>query len=201
MRLAFLAVLGLAGLVGTAPASATTYTLHDANGTEPGTYSLDGTITTDGKTGVLNLSDITNWNLTITQNVFGGAINFTELNSVALLSGSSLTATPNALFFDYTIPIDFNVSSFGFGGTIDETGFNVGYTNNGFGNFFIDECGTGDCFVGLGGPFRTGNQAIAFSDAAANTPLPAALPLFVTGLGAIGLLVRRRKRKASAFAA
>jgi len=33
------------------------------------------------------------------------------------------------------------------------------------------------------------------------TPLPAALPLFATGLGVIGLLARRRKRKAAALAA
>jgi hypothetical protein len=33
------------------------------------------------------------------------------------------------------------------------------------------------------------------------TPLPAALPLFATGLGALGLLGWRRKRKASALAA
>jgi hypothetical protein len=32
----------------------------------------------------------------------------------------------------------------------------------------------------------------------ANTPLPAALPLFATGLGALGLLGWRRKRKALA---
>ena len=33
------------------------------------------------------------------------------------------------------------------------------------------------------------------------TPLPAALPLFATGLGALGLLGWRRKRKAAAAAA
>ena len=35
---------------------------------------------------------------------------------------------------------------------------------------------------------------------AAPTPLPAALPLFATGLGALGLLGWRRKRKAQAAA-
>jgi hypothetical protein len=33
------------------------------------------------------------------------------------------------------------------------------------------------------------------------TPLPAALPLFATGLGALGLLARRKKKKAAALAA
>jgi hypothetical protein len=35
----------------------------------------------------------------------------------------------------------------------------------------------------------------------AATPLPAALPLFATGLGALGLIGWRRKKKAAAFAA
>ena len=34
-----------------------------------------------------------------------------------------------------------------------------------------------------------------------NTPLPAALPLFAAGLGALGLLGWRRKRKAQAATA
>jgi hypothetical protein len=38
------------------------------------------------------------------------------------------------------------------------------------------------------------------SAATATTPLPAALPLFATGLGALGLLALRRKRKALAAA-
>ena len=37
--------------------------------------------------------------------------------------------------------------------------------------------------------------------AAGNTPLPGALPLFASGLGALGLLGWRRKRKAAALAA
>ena len=37
-----------------------------------------------------------------------------------------------------------------------------------------------------------------FAAAGAETPLPGALPLFTSGLGALGLLVWRRKRKATA---
>jgi hypothetical protein len=44
---------------------------------------------------------------------------------------------------------------------------------------------------GLGGD-------ISFSLVAEQTPLPAALPLFTTGLGALGLLGWRRKRKQAA---
>jgi hypothetical protein len=49
------------------------------------------------------------------------------------------------------------------------------------------------------------DSTILLSDGVGNglapTPLPAALPLFATGLGAVGLFGRRRKRKNTAFAA
>jgi hypothetical protein len=50
------------------------------------------------------------------------------------------------------------------------------------------------------GPFGCTNNP-AFTGEASATPLPAALPLFATGLGALGLLGWRRKRKAAAVAA
>jgi hypothetical protein len=52
---------------------------------------------------------------------------------------------------------------------------------------------SGDVYLLTG----SGNQTLAFdTDAPSATPLPAALPLFATGLGAMGLLGWRRKRKA-----
>jgi hypothetical protein len=49
--------------------------------------------------------------------------------------------------------------------------------------------------------FPAMNVEIATIATIATTPLPAALPLFATGLGALGLLGWRRKRKAAAIAA
>jgi hypothetical protein len=53
-------------------------------------------------------------------------------------------------------------------------------------------------------PSTPGNDGYADRtqfEVGATTPLPAALPLFATGLGALGLLGWRRKRKAAALAA
>jgi|ERR1022692_2571141 hypothetical protein len=52
-----------------------------------------------------------------------------------------------------------------------------------------------ESFAGLNFEFDDLTQTTA------TTPLPAALPLFAGGLGVIGLLARRRKRKAAALAA
>jgi hypothetical protein len=46
-----------------------------------------------------------------------------------------------------------------------------------------------------------GSDIIVTGLAASETPLPAALPLFTTGLGVLGLLGWRRKKKTAALAA
>jgi hypothetical protein len=47
----------------------------------------------------------------------------------------------------------------------------------------------------------TSDVTFSAAYAVSATPLPAALPLFASGLGAMGLLGWRRKRKAAALAA
>jgi len=49
--------------------------------------------------------------------------------------------------------------------------------------------------------FTSGFATTISTSLSSETPLPAALPLFATGLGALGLLGWRRKRKAAAIAA
>jgi hypothetical protein len=52
-------------------------------------------------------------------------------------------------------------------------------------------------------PFTRGGSedaGLTFTPVVPQTPLPAALPLFATGIGGLGLLGRRRKRKAQAIA-
>jgi hypothetical protein len=54
------------------------------------------------------------------------------------------------------------------------------------------------------GAFFSADSGHNYSSAAigpSTTPIPAALPLFATGLGALGLLGWRRKKKAAALAA
>ena len=63
------------------------------------------------------------------------------------------------------------------------------------GEYFVNANGT---FTNDNGPYQmllTGNPVSVSA-----TPLPAALPLFASGLGALGLLGRRKKRKAATAA-
>jgi hypothetical protein len=65
---------------------------------------------------------------------------------------------------------------------------------------YLGSCGAGqDCSAGTS---TDPDYAVGFSAILTTTPLPATLPLFAGGLGAMGLLGRRRKRKnAAALAA
>jgi len=90
-------------------------------------------------------------------------------------------------------------------------GWGIDATNGIFSIFFVFQTTAPGSLVGFdGGPIIVGPAlgggdppyffAVTSGEVTAATPLPAALPLFATGLGAIGLLGWRRKRKAGAAA-
>jgi len=70
-----------------------------------------------------------------------------------------------------------------------------------FGNFLLEADRTGQFIgVGINGLEDSFGLAATSVELTEPTPLPAALPLFATGLGALGLFGWRRKRKAQAAA-
>jgi hypothetical protein len=174
------------------PANATTYYVDDVSGSA----FVNGSITTDGTIGNLATGNITAWNLTL----YDGANTALLIgsNSTVNFAGSpSLTATPSELDFDFsaTSPPQ-NV--FYFVGNSLAAPF-----------FSVQASVTVGSFTSQGGVswnanvLSDGSAQLFFSGVApiAETPLPAALPLFATGLGALGLLGWRRKRKNAAIAA
>jgi len=93
--------------------------------------------------------------------------------------------------FDTSFGIPFNLS-----GTVFGSGGHV-IIDNVVGSFELE--GANVTYVALGGSTIALGVPVSFEVNA--VPLPAALPLFATGLGALGLLGWRRKKKAAALAA
>jgi len=178
-------------LLSVAHAGATTFTLENLQ-IAP-SYSVTGSITTDGATS-LSQGDISSWNLTI--NTGNGPVSLNGPGSPATsavnLTGSALTVVGTGLFFNYGLSTD----SF----------FEIGTTALPNENVVLEDASH------PGGPLlqfndgvdsqstssESGNTQIGIASA---TPLPATLPLFATGLGAMGLFGWRRKRKNAAIAA
>ena len=169
-----------------APAQA--LTVYTTNFAENGD-SITGTISTNGNTGPIAITDILDWNLTVSVGGHSGTLTgpFSGGNSSpALSSGAPLSATTTGLFFD------FNASDQFF--SIAESGvptvvglFSVTST---MAPFVFVAVATDVDLISVGAE----NTQIASTA----TPLPAALPLFATGLSALGLLGWRRKRMISA---
>ena len=191
---AFVASVFVAGLTGISqPAANTVYIYSDSQTqflSDP--VFVTGTITTDGKVGVLTASDIISWDLIITG---GGAVSpFTvegpsSISSVTL-TGAALSATATSLLWNNSVP-----SSNLFFGTDDHVLADFkGFIEYGTG-FFLAIVLPGVCGTpGFGcDPFLTDTRSGIQMIATAATPLPGALPLFVGGLGALGLLRWRRK--------
>ena len=98
----FVLRLGLgAGLFAVAGAGASANIVYTVDQTI-GAGSVTGTITTDGVTGVLGVSDILEWNLEL-QGV-GASYNLTSTSSIAEkhVIGNDLTATTTNMYFNFS---------------------------------------------------------------------------------------------------
>ena len=136
---------------------------------------------------------------------------FSYDTSIIPSSGSGVLNTANLFTF-----LDFTWDGIHYNQTTANTGF-IGYANGAAISYgFGSDCGAGICAttdgaedwivdiyppgLPLGGAFAysvAGHLGTNFGTAAL-TPLPGALPLFASGLGALGLLGWRKKRKQAA---
>ena len=116
---------------------------------------------------------------------------FEGIGLTVLPTGTSPTNNDNKLFYPET-----NV--------FDAQGFAAYFKGGGPTDYFVDACGAlGVGFSGCAVLYPDSSaldgyiQPPMFTVTNTPTPLPAALPLFATGLGAVGLFGWRRKRKAA----
>ncbi len=205
MKTRLLGLIVCAALLGMSQAEATVF---DVSFSFPeNNVTLNGSITTDGTTGTaLGSSNITAWGLTVDSSLLPNGVTLTGANSILTLTGSDLTATSSALSFNFA-GTDSGVLKFASSGGVGELqalpNGNVvyeagGYSCDGYGGP-LDFCA-----VDFAAPFEAlGADAeetgtVVIGTAVSTTPLPAALPLFGAGLGVIGLLGWRRKRKSVA---
>ncbi len=194
MKAKLCGLIALIALLNVTQAGATTFNLENLQ-IAP-SYSVTGSITTNGATGTLSSqTDISSWNLII--NTGNGPVDLNGPGSPATsavnYTGLALSVVGTGLFFNYGLSTD----SF----------FEIGTTTGPNENVVLEDASH------PGGPLlqfndgvdsqstssESGNTQIGIASA---TPLPATLSLFATGLGAMGLFGWRRKRKnASAIAA
>jgi hypothetical protein len=192
MKLKLLGLIAYMALLGASQAGATTYNVDIVCA---GGCSLTGTITTDGNTGVLSAPDIIDWNLAIEGGAIPANSSYDLLgplsgnNSTVTLVGSVLTASAVGLFFNFGDP---SKASLVFEDTTTPNNALAAF----YSTFYYSLGGYANLDTYLG---YVNYDPIVSSDnlqiaAVGTTPLPAALPLFASGLGAIGLFSWRRKR-------
>jgi len=174
-------------------ASATVYNVN----IDVGPTNVSGTITTDGTTGTLSEANITAFALvlhenSITHQLFGVASSGSQPPFVL----TAFSATTTGLLWDFGAA----------GQWLDFFAFDAAFALNNA--HFVPLCSTGNNYCTSYGlapneVFNTSPQSgvVQFASVVAETPLPAALPLFANGIGALGLLAWRRKKKSVALAA
>jgi hypothetical protein len=185
--------------------SAVADTIYDMDLAVGVSSSVTGFIETNCNSCILvstnNISpNITNFSLSL--NIDGNPpVVLTPSNSDGFnVLGPDLTATPTGIFFNFGALDGATVFSIGQSGAAATSEFCLSAN--------INSCNvpTPLIFISTGpGVFSeafpgANTVEIASVASTSTTPLPAALPLFATGIGGLGLLGWRRKRKAQAVA-
>jgi PEP-CTERM motif len=184
------AACALAFAVAAAAASSAGATTYTGVRTFAG-ETVDLSITTDGAIGILQQSDVTSWNIDITDG--SGSFDLTPTNSqFLLLDPADLTATASALSFNFS---DNNSIAIWQGPIISSSGP----------LYCLDATAAGDCLgqgfpaeiaSSVGGPSatsfavmeQTGNQVIATT----GVPEPETWALMLLGFAGLGAVLRQR---------
>jgi hypothetical protein len=185
MKSKLLGFIALVPLLGLSPANATTYT-YNVSFAISASDTVTGTIKTDCDICSLVGSDFSSWSFTLP-----------GIGTITSSLGTGLFGLPTYLTASST-GISFNGPGNGGPVTFSQTG--VGALNFEGGlitDYTLPLPGTviDSLDVDTNASFQIATMATS------TTPLPAALPLFASGLGALGLLGWRRKRKAAVVAA
>jgi hypothetical protein len=162
-------------------ASADTYSTFDVDGAYDGGL---GTVT-----GSFTLDTTTNTSYAIDLTVVGaGGVNSGTITNPALAApGTYATADGPMLTYDEVDPaLQIALTYPAGGGTLYTGGFGQSQVVSDFSTTCTN--GAPDCTYALSG-------TVTLASDVSTTPLPAALPLFAGGLGMIGLISQRRKRK------
>lgn len=156
---------------------------------QAGANTVTGTITTNGKIGVLAQDDVTDYSLSFFRD---GVSTGTADSSVFVqreIAGSALTASASDLFFDYS----------------GEPGSGFYFASEGFANYFCSNTNAFGCGNGVNNTLtistslnesiiRSGVQSINNAVVTAAVPEPATWAMMLVGFGGIGFAMRRRKR-------
>jgi hypothetical protein len=130
------------------------------------------------QTGTLRFFDVTSNPVAVNNNVGTNATIWSDLGSGTVYGSLTITTTPSSADI---LSIPLNAAA-------------IAALNAGIGAGFFVFGGDYDSGFLFFGSFDNGNQQLVLEV----IPIPAALPLFATGLGALGLLGWRRKRKQAA---
>ena len=201
MKSKLLGLIAILPLLGLSPANASTYNVDFFLKAAPmggfvASALVTGTIVTDCDSCTLGLSDLGAWSFTFSSTYapFNGTFSGNNSNISMPTAGTSpLSAGGGKILYDYmaTGEFEFLIVS---GGA--ENDFLIVGPNQLVADFDCLGCEASYS------PELFGGIVVATEVAGTGaTPLPAALPLFGTGLGVLGLLGWRRKRKAAALAA